>query len=236
MTKPVLIFRHMACEGPGYFGDFLDSRKIPWSLVCIDQEQPIPQNLDEVSGLAFMGGPMSVNDPLIWLAEELVLIQIAHARGLPLLGHCLGGQLIAKALGGKVTAAPAREIGWLPVAVHENPVARDWFGEPGQPLFPFHWHGEQFSLPPGATPLIRSRACEYQAFVLDKALALQCHIEMSADMVAAWCDAYPEELQDGGRGAVQTRKQMLEKVDEKVKAMRKMADRVYERWIRLLAE
>lgn len=235
MKKRVVIFRHIACEGPGYFGEFLERRKIPFSLVCIDQNQEIPQDLSDIAGLVFMGGPMSVNDPLAWVAEELVLIQIAHAKGLPLLGHCLGGQLIARALGGKISPGNEPEIGWLPVEIHDNPAARDWFGDIERCL-PFHWHGEQFSLPPGATPLLKSRDCENQAFVTGNALGLQCHLEVTGDMVSQWCDAYPEQLTDAGTRTVQTREQMLENISHKEKHLRKVADRVYERWVRLLQD
>ena len=62
-----------------------------------------------------MGGPMSVNDPLPWIEQELSLIRKAQDKGLPVLGHCLGGQLISRALGGTISANPVKEIGWYPV-------------------------------------------------------------------------------------------------------------------------
>jgi len=40
----------------------------------------------------FMGGPMSVNDELPWIAPVLQLIRQAAALDVPVLGHCLGGQ------------------------------------------------------------------------------------------------------------------------------------------------
>ena len=54
--KPIRIFRHVSCEGPGYLGQFLDREGVPWQLVCIDADQPVPQDLGAVSGLVFMGG------------------------------------------------------------------------------------------------------------------------------------------------------------------------------------
>lgn len=72
----------------------------------------VPQQIDNISGLVFLGGTMSVNDRHPWLAEEMRLIRVAATQGLPMLGHCLGSQLITKALGGTVAPMPNEEIGW----------------------------------------------------------------------------------------------------------------------------
>jgi hypothetical protein len=57
--KEIVIFRHAAHEGPGYFADFLDRQGISHRLVRIDCDDPVPQSLDDVAGLVFMGGPMA---------------------------------------------------------------------------------------------------------------------------------------------------------------------------------
>src|SRR5215204_2079215 len=113
--RPILIFRHATHEGPGYFADFLVRCGLSHSLIRIDQHDPVPSSIDGVSGLVFMGGPMSVNDRLPWIPKVISLIQQAVAADIPVLGHCLGGQLMSKALGGKVTSQRIKEIGWLPV-------------------------------------------------------------------------------------------------------------------------
>ena len=101
-VKPVAIFRHVATEGPGYFATYLSRHEIPWRVLKIDEGEPVPGDPREFSGLVFMGGPMSVNDGLPWIAPTLRLIHAAVDAGIPVLGHCLGGQLIAKALGKRV--------------------------------------------------------------------------------------------------------------------------------------
>src|SRR3972149_1439134 len=123
--QPILVFRHAPHEGPGYLADYLDRRRLPYRLIRVDQGDPIPTSLDGISGLVFMGGPMSVNDPLPWIPPVLALIRKAVAADLPVLGHCLGGQLISKALGGAVTKNPIKEIGWLPVERVAGPGADD---------------------------------------------------------------------------------------------------------------
>ena len=161
--KPIAIFRHVAVEGPGYLGEFLTARHIPWQLIAIDANDPMPSSATAFSGLVFMGGPMSVNDDLPWISQSLALIREAVSLDIPVLGHCLGGQLMAKALGAVVTRNPAKEIGWWPVVVADNDTARAWFGEVTT-FTAYHWHGETFSL-----PTMRCLFCPVQ-LVLRKAL------------------------------------------------------------------
>ena len=77
--KPVAIFRHSPTEGPGYFAIFLERQGIPWRLIAIDQGESVPATVDGFSGLCFMGGPMSVNDPLPWIEPVCKLIRAAVA-------------------------------------------------------------------------------------------------------------------------------------------------------------
>src|SRR5581483_2513328 len=173
----VVIFRHAAHEDPGYFTEFLDRKHIPHRLVRIDRADPLPLSLDGISGLVFMGGPMSVNDPLPWIPHVVRLIQQALEADVPVLGHCLGGQLLAKALGAPVTRNRVREIGWLPVRIVDGPAARAWLNGLPHEFEAYHWHGETFAIPPQATRILESGACPNQAFVLGKHLGLQCHVE-----------------------------------------------------------
>src|SRR6266511_3989249 len=126
--KPIAIFRHSRTEGPGYFATFLDAHRVPHRLVKIDAGETVPADPREFSGLAFMGGPMSVNDDLPWISRVLELVGEAVDADIPVLGHCLGGQLISKALGGRVTRNGVKEIGWGPVTIEDNVCAREWFG------------------------------------------------------------------------------------------------------------
>ena len=58
----------------------------------------------------------------------------------------------------------------------------------------FHWHGETFSIPDGATRVLSSHNCQNQAFVMGIHLAMQCHVEMTAGLVKNWCEANKSEL------------------------------------------
>ena len=232
--KPVAIFRHFPTEGPGYFATFLDAHRVPWRLVKVDAGEQVPANPREFSGLAFMGGPMSVNDDLPWIRDVLALINSATDADIPVLGHCLGGQLMSKALGGKVMRNIVKEIGWGKVAVADSPAARDWFGATRE-FTGFHWHGETFTIPPKATRLAESAYCDNQAFALGKHLGMQCHVEMTAELIRSWCADWEKERVARAKPSVQTPAQMFEGLDERVRQLNRIADGLYERWIKGLA-
>ncbi|HKA60679.1 MAG TPA: type 1 glutamine amidotransferase [Gemmatimonadales bacterium] len=230
--KPVAIFRHAASEGPGYFATYLDRHEVPWQVIQVDRGEPVPSSAGKYSGLVFMGGPMSVNDDLPWIAPVLRLIRAAADANVPVLGHCLGGQLMAKALGGAVTRNPVKEIGWGRVEVVQNDAAAAWFGDGLGSFDSFHWHGETFSIPPDATRVLSSPYCENQAFVLGPHLGLQCHVEMTPELIRAWCQDWEKEVESLARRtpSVQTPAQMTEGIDAKVRALNTIADRIYGRW------
>jgi len=229
--KPIAIFRHSPGEGPGYFATFLDRHSLPWTLFKVDDGVSPAPTPDEFSGLCFMGGPMSVNDDLPWIPMALDLIRKADARDIPVIGHCLGGQLIAKALGGKVTGNPVKEIGWGEVETTADaaPLATEWLGDT-QRFEAFHWHGETFSIPPGATRILQSSHCANQAFVRGPHLSLQCHVEMTDSMIRSWCRQWAAENAPPS-ASVQTPDQMEENMEARIAAMRAVADRLYTRWI-----
>ena len=171
---------------------------------------------------------MSVNDDLPWIAAALALIRAAVAKNIPTLGHCLGGQLMAKALGGSVGRNPVKELGWGKVETVEGAAAA-WLGDIAT-FDAFHWHGETFTIPPGATRILNSRYCENQAFVSGPHLGLQCHVEMTEAMIRLWSRHWSDENAVPSP-SVQRPEEMVENMEARIAAMRLAADRLYARWI-----
>ncbi|MEQ1667293.1 MAG: type 1 glutamine amidotransferase [Sulfuriferula sp.] len=230
--KPVAIFRHISFEGAGYFADFLEQQQIPSVLIKVDENEAIPTSPHDYSGLVFMGGNMSVNDDLPWIQHSLDLMRAAMDADIPVLGHCLGGQLMSKALGAVVSRTPIKELGWGRVTTTDNDVARAWF-DGLQQFDSFHWHGETFALPAGATHLLKSSYCDNQAYALGKHLALQCHVEMTAEMVQTWCTHGADEINAAsGSPAVQTPAAMQTNLEQQITQLNRVADRLYSRWIK----
>ena len=95
-------------------------------------------------------------------------------------GVCFGGQLLAQAFGGTVSRAPHPEIGWYDVASDGPTSSRAARGSSGT--------STRWTLPPGATEIART-ANASQAFVLGRAMALQFHPEVDADLLKLWLAA-----------------------------------------------
>jgi GMP synthase-like glutamine amidotransferase len=228
--RPVGIFRHSRSEGPGYFATYLERRSIPSELVALDAGESVPRDPRRFSGLVFMGGPMSVNDELPWIAPVLELIREAVRKDVPVLGHCLGGQLISKAFGGLVRQSPVKEIGWGEIQVADNAVAREWLGNL-QEFLSFHWHGETFSIPPGATRVLENAHCANQAFALGVHFGMQCHVEMTPELIETWLGAGKEEIRLSAKSpAVQRDADIVRDMQARLDALHQVADRIYDRW------
>ena len=229
--KPVTIFRHIECEGPGYLDIVLQRHNIPVRLIAIDRGDIIPDTPENAGGVISMGGPMSVNDSDVWIDRETRYIRQAIDQNLPVLGHCLGGQFIARALGAKISKNPVREIGWFDVQHSEKVNQPEWLKNFHQPQTVFHWHGETFEVPDGAVRLLLSDHCENQAFIYkENVYAFQCHIEMTADMVNEWSTLYEDELALPS-DTVQSRTEMLEGIPRYITQLNHLSDRIYENWI-----
>ena len=172
----VHVLQHVPNEGLGSIADWLAARHATVSFTYFFDTGVLPA-LTGIDLVIALGGPMSVNDEarLPWLAIEKQFLREAMTQGKAILGICLGAQLIASALGAVVQPNTHKEIGWFPVfgidagaACFRFPTVTDVF----------HWHGETFALPPGATQLARSVACEQQAFQIgNNIIGLQFHLE-----------------------------------------------------------
>ena len=173
---------------------------------------------------------MSANDELPWIAPALELIREAVRKDVPVIGHCLGAQLMSKAFGGAVRANPYKEIGWGEVRVADNGVAREWLGAL-QAFETFQWHGETFSIPPGATRVLENAHCENQAFALGKHLGLQCHVEMTEDLIRLWVRGGADEIRAAAASpAVQSPEQMTSDMESRLPRLHEVADRLYDKW------
>lgn len=203
---------------------------MPWRLIKVDEGETVPATPDEFRGLVFMGGPMSVNDDLPWITPVLQLIRNARDARVPVLGHCLGSQLMAKALGGEVTRNAVKEIGWGRVEAVNDGLSREWFG--ASSFNSFHWHGETFSIPPGAARIAASAHCANQAFVLDCHLGMQCHVEMTVELISAWCKSGAREIERNLKKspAVQPVEEIQRDVETRLTDLHRVADHIYDRW------
>lgn len=239
--RPVAIFEHADDVPAGFFESWVRERGIAYWKFRPHRGELVPRSAEPFSGLCFMGGPMSVNDPLPWIEQELQLIRSADESSVPVIGHCLGGQLIAKALGAPVTRNAIKEIGWGRVFVADPELAAQWLAERSRTaLEMFQWHGDTFALPAGAKHLLWGSLCANQAFVIDRGrfahLGMQFHCEMTPALIRAWTDdpTWIEEVEEERRAncgpGVQEAETMLDRVEERCATMNVLAARLYSRW------
>jgi GMP synthase-like glutamine amidotransferase len=230
--KPVLVLQHMHLDGPAYLGQWLREQEVPYVLRNTEAGEDFPARIDGYRALAVLGGEMSANDELPSLRQAQSLIRQAFDLDIPVLGHCLGGQLMARALGARVSASPAPEVGWQPITVHDNPLAKEWFGAAG-PTTVFHWHFEAFDLPAGASPLASSEACPHQAFAFGPHLAMQFHVEIDEAKLHTWATPAADARLAPVRqhASVQGSEAMLAGAKVQLASHQRLAARMYRHWM-----
>jgi len=178
--KRVLFIQNGEQDHPGLFAKVLRDHGVALDVVNAGCGESTPGDLDRWAGIAVGGGGISAyeKERYPFLRDEEALILSARAAGKPMLGMCLGAQLMAGALGGKVFPNRAKEIGFYDVRF--TPAAEDdWLWKGCATFRPTQWHGDTFSLPPGAVLLASSDLTENQLFRLDDtSYGLQFHLEM----------------------------------------------------------
>lgn len=171
--------QHVDFEGPGCISNWAVSKGHTLSATKLYNNEVLP-NVDDIDWLIIMGGPMSANDDatISWITPEKEFISQAIKAGKTVIGICLGAQLIASVLGANIYANEHKEIGWFPIYNPDN--SSNLLFEVNDLIQVFHWHGETFNLPEGATLLASSEGCKNQAFLYEgNVLGLQFHLEVT---------------------------------------------------------
>ncbi|WP_201533804.1 type 1 glutamine amidotransferase [Psychrobacter immobilis] len=199
MTLRIHALYHVDFEELSYIKQWADRQGHSIIVTHFYKNNPLPAQ-DSFDWLIIMGGPMSIHDEVDfqWLADEKAFIQQSIEEGKTVVGVCLGAQLIADSLGANVAPSGIKEVGWLPIQLTKQGLKHPLLKElPKEEFTVFHWHGDGFECPEGATPIATSQAWANQGFIYQtpkhKALGTwvlgwQCHFEVTkksmVDMVA----------------------------------------------------
>jgi GMP synthase-like glutamine amidotransferase len=177
--------QHVPFEGPGAFAASLAKRGVTIESYLVPL-QGLPQNAGDL--LIVLGGPMSVNDPQPWIADETSFIRSALLAGKPVLGICPGSQFMAKALGATVRPGKKLEIGMTPIHLTKEGQQDPVFSSCPETFDVFEWHGEIFDLPDDCIPLAGSDIAPLQAFRYGpRAYGLLLHLEMEEGGIDSLC-------------------------------------------------
>jgi GMP synthase-like glutamine amidotransferase len=207
----IVCFKHVPFEGPAAFSDWAESRGHKLKCFEVYQGDALPATGD-YDMLLVMGGPMNIYEETKypWLSTEKSAIREAIHAGKYVVGVCLGAQLIADLLGGPVKRGVEVEIGWFPIERSEDcptelPLPMS--------LRVYHWHGDTFAIPEGATRLCSSAACANQGFLYQgRVLGLQCHLETTRESMSALIKACADEIWT--KRFIQTKERMHAEPDE----------------------
>jgi GMP synthase (glutamine-hydrolysing) len=187
--RKLLVFQHVPHEILGTLNPLLKRAGFRIRYVNFGRHPDLQPTLESYHGLVVLGGPMSVNDSgrLHHLTTEMLLIEEAMKRNLPVLGICLGAQLIAKTLGAGVYPNKEKEIGWYDVMRTEEAESDPVFNgfRPTERIF--QWHGDTFEIAHGASHLASSPLCTNQAFRYgSNVYGFQFHLEVDEPMILRW--------------------------------------------------
>ena len=227
--KHLLVVQHTDIEGPGLLAQRFAAQEIGLTRIRPFAGERVPGELGAASALLVLGGPMGVYEAeqYPFLREELRLIERALASGAPVLGICLGSQMLAQVLGARVTRAPKKEIGWRSVTLTESGLVDPLFRGLESTFVSFHWHGDVFDLPKGATSLARSEATEHQAFRYGASTyGLLFHLEVTEEIVSGMIGSFSDELASQGVKP----STLHEGITDHLAALAERADRVFGAW------
>ena len=222
----VTVLQHVAHEGPGRIGHWLNARGIGFRVVRLWEGDPVPGDPGE--GLVVMGGPMNVGDSAAfsWMEPEQALVARSLVAGRRVLGVCLGSQLMAAALGAAVYPASEGELGWWPVEPC-HPDAASWGVGGGVEVL--HWHLQTFDLPVGAERLASTGVALNQAFRFGgRAYGLQFHLEVDEAMLRDWYRLTDVASWPGSR--IQDADAGLASLEQRIPAAHAALDRILANW------
>jgi len=177
------------------------------TLLFNDERLP---DADDFNWLIVMGGPMNIyeDDKYHWLIEEKKFIEKAIANRKIVLGVCLGAQLIADVLGSTVYKNEYKEIGWFPISLTQESRKSALFNTLPDKFTAFHWHGDTFDLPAGATRIAENEGCANQAFEYNgRVIGFQFHLESSIESINLLLQNCGDEIVEGKY--IQTPDEML---------------------------
>lgn len=199
MNRTALAIRHVAFEDLGILEPLLIERGYAVRYLEAGVDEIDQAAITATDLLVVLGGPIGVYDTerYPFLAAEKAAIAARLKQDKPTLGICLGAQLMAEALGATVAATGKVEIGYGALTLTDEGRASPLRHLGAIPVL--HWHGDQFSIPEGASRLAETQGFPNQAFAPGpRILGLQFHLEADHRQIERWLIGHAHELTANG--------------------------------------
>ncbi len=211
MSRPVVhCIQHAERVRPLTVADWATDRDVDLRVVHLHAGDELPDPAS-VERLVVLGGGMNTDqaDEHPWIPVERDWLQrVVALERAEVLGICLGSQLLAEVLGGSVSRAGVREIGWTRIEITPDGCADRVFGALPATFDAMQWHGDAWTLPPGAILAATGAGCATQAFVFgDHVRAVQFHPEFTHARTTELAETTTDDLTP--RGFVQSPEQFL---------------------------
>jgi GMP synthase (glutamine-hydrolysing) len=173
------VFQHEPAGGLGLLGHFISLRggRIRRTITPAEFDSIEAKEIQD-DFVVILGSRYSIHDVhLSWIRRERQLVRELLAYRTRMFGVCFGAQMIAAETGGEVFSLDTAKTIW---ESNDTVLSEVWRG----PWF--HWHSEQYK---PSTESIQAAAMEsghVQAYLLPRAVGVQFHPEVDADILRAW--------------------------------------------------
>lgn len=199
--RPVVhCLQHSERVRPLTVADWAEDRGVDLRVTRVDLE-PFPDPAT-VERLVVLGGGMNTDEAPTypWLDHERAFLRavLDNGRQPRVLGICLGSQLLAEVLGGSVGRAEVPEIGWQRIELTDQGRRHPVFAGLPTAFDACEWHGDAWTLPPGAELLATSAGCTTQAFAIGpRVVGLQFHPEFTVERTRELLATTTDDLGSG---------------------------------------
>jgi GMP synthase (glutamine-hydrolysing) len=203
MPDPIVVhcIQHSERVRPLTVAEWAKERGADLRVVRVDMLGALPP-VPLVERVVVLGGAMNTDqtDEHPWInLEREWLREIVQQGRAKVLGICLGSQLLAEALGGSVERAAVPEIGWQRIERTADGATDRIFSALPAEFDAMQWHGDAWTLPPGAKLVATSRGCATQAFAWgDNVHGLQFHPEFTYERTRQLVETTTDDITPGG--------------------------------------
>ncbi len=202
MKNEILIIKNITREGPGLLETELKGKGISYFIRDLSRRQILP-SFEELKAVVVLGGPDSANDDTEKMNNEIDFVRKVINANIPYLGICLGMQILVKAAEGEVVNCPLKEVGFkdsegknYSIELTDEGRKDPLFNDLDNSFNVFHLHGETVELPDNMTLLAKGKHCKNQIVKTgSNAYGIQCHFELTPEMLDIWIDEDPDLLQ-----------------------------------------